>query len=87
MIHCRTYIFLVFSTVPTFFILLYSIGLKKCWAMKQSNGQTCRVCGCNWEHHMHVTYELKEVNKVTEDMDAKKRYEVTMNIAKKIPLF
>ena len=44
--------------------------------MAYSGGQSCRVCGCTWDHHMHVTYELNAVTKAGEDENAKKRYKV-----------
>ncbi len=50
--------------------------MKNCWAMSRDGGESCQVCGCSWELHMHVTYELVPVTKQGEDEGAKKRYKV-----------
>jgi len=44
--------------------------------MGQSGGQTCSVCGCVWNKHMHVTYEMIPVDKPGEDEATKQRYKV-----------
>ncbi|KAG0358975.1 hypothetical protein BGZ54_010197 [Gamsiella multidivaricata] len=46
-------------------------GLRKCWAMK--GGETCRVCGCRWEKHMHVKIDYTEVKKQKTDTAVEKQ--------------
>jgi GTPase SAR1 family protein len=36
-----------------------NVALQGCSAMNSNN--YCRVCGCSWDKHMHVTYELSPV--------------------------
>jgi len=50
------------------------IAIKNCSAMRASGGQTCRVCGCVWNVHMHVTYDMVPVQKAGVDEATKKRY-------------
>ncbi|KAF9364039.1 hypothetical protein BGX34_002642, partial [Mortierella sp. NVP85] len=40
-------------------------GLRGCWAM--NGGESCRVCGCRWEKHMHVKIDYTEVKKQKTD--------------------
>ncbi|XP_055341675.1 uncharacterized protein LOC129590459 [Paramacrobiotus metropolitanus] len=35
-------------------------GLKQCDAMMPS-GEKCNHCACSWEKHMHISYEMREV--------------------------
>ncbi len=58
----------------SYFVIL--LDLKSCAAMQRSGGEKCEVCGCKWNTHMHVTYEMIAVTKSGEDQDAKKRYQV-----------
>ncbi len=44
--------------------------------MSPSGGQSCHVCGCSWNVHMHVTYDMTSVFKPGEDEAARKRYQV-----------
>ncbi len=62
--------------LPRYTVHYNVLDLKDCAAMADSGGETCQVCGCEWNTHMHVTYELITVTKSDEDQDAKKRYQV-----------
>jgi hypothetical protein len=55
--------------------------LKSCWAMSPSGGQSCRICQCGWEVHMHVTYDLVPVTKSGEDVIAMAKFENITDVA------
>lgn len=55
--HCHEHCYL--SGVQT--ELTNNSALQNCSAMNENNN--CRVCGCSWRSHMHITYELYEVEK------------------------
>ncbi|TAE56096.1 MAG: hypothetical protein EAZ87_19030 [Nostocales cyanobacterium] len=38
-----------------------NVALQSCAAIKNNN--YCRVCGCSWTKHMHITYETTQVSK------------------------
>ncbi|KAF9273761.1 hypothetical protein BGZ74_004652, partial [Mortierella antarctica] len=46
-------------------------GLRGCTAM--NGGETCTVCGCGWEKHMHVTIDYNEVKKQKTDTAVEKQ--------------
>ncbi|XP_055341853.1 uncharacterized protein LOC129590576 [Paramacrobiotus metropolitanus] len=46
--------------------------LQKCSAMQRSGGVSCEHCGCIWEKHMHITYEVHEVEKRTVDENVRR---------------
>ncbi|KAF9106899.1 hypothetical protein BGX27_008946 [Mortierella sp. AM989] len=46
-------------------------GLRGCAAM--NGGETCTVCGCGWEKHMHVTIDYNEVKKQKTDTAVEKQ--------------
>ncbi|KAF9285497.1 hypothetical protein BGZ68_003808 [Mortierella alpina] len=46
-------------------------GLRSCVAM--SGGETCTVCGCRWEKHMHVKIDYNEVKKQKTDTAVEKQ--------------
>ncbi|KAF9342361.1 hypothetical protein BGX34_008288, partial [Mortierella sp. NVP85] len=50
--------------------VLNHAGLRSCWAM---NGETCRICGCRWEKHMHVKIDYNEVKKQRTDTAVEKQ--------------
>lgn len=39
-------------------------GLKYCWAMRNGRSDTCQVCKCGWDFHLHVKY-LQELREIT----------------------
>ncbi|CAG8746627.1 15725_t:CDS:1, partial [Funneliformis caledonium] len=41
-------------------------ALKGCTAMKN---EICKICGCKWDKHMHITYENKNVIKHIVDLN------------------
>ncbi|KAK3805769.1 MAG: hypothetical protein J3Q66DRAFT_422480 [Benniella sp.] len=51
--------------------VLNHAGLRGCWAM--NGGETCRVCGCRWEKHMHVKIDYNEVKKQKTDTAVEKQ--------------
>ncbi|RIA81662.1 hypothetical protein C1645_789946 [Glomus cerebriforme] len=53
--HCCQHCFLRFSKSN----VINNKALRFCSAIKLSG--TCKVCGCHWNKHMHVTYENKYV--------------------------
>ncbi|KAG0228895.1 hypothetical protein BGW41_003241 [Actinomortierella wolfii] len=57
------------------------VALASCYAM--SNG-ICRVCGCPWQKHMHVTTVYVQVKKTREDTAVKKELEEMNTKTKKM---
>ncbi|KAF9580895.1 hypothetical protein BGW38_002277, partial [Lunasporangiospora selenospora] len=47
-------------------------GLRECGAM---DGGNCRICGCRWEKHMHITVDYTEVKKQKVDTEVEKQLE------------
>ncbi|KAF9161998.1 hypothetical protein BGX20_001888 [Mortierella sp. AD010] len=45
-------------------------GLRGCSAM---DGETCQICGCRWEKHMHVKIDYSEVKKQKTDTAVEKQ--------------
>lgn len=54
--HCHEHCYL---SVPT--RTYPQPGLQQCSAMNKST-MNCRICGCSWSSHLHITYKLKRVN-------------------------
>ncbi|XP_055354534.1 uncharacterized protein LOC129600147 [Paramacrobiotus metropolitanus] len=46
--------------------------LQKCYAMQLDNGMSCRVCGCRWDDHLHITYKQIEKTKKIKDTNVEK---------------
>ena len=70
-IHCHTHCYLQGVQADS----INNPDLKNCLAMQRSGGHSCSVCGCDWNTHMHVTYEMITVTKDGEDANAKKRFQ------------
>ncbi|RIA81664.1 hypothetical protein C1645_547454 [Glomus cerebriforme] len=69
--HCHAHCYLSNVVCDT----INNAALKRCQAMN-SNG-TCNNCGCQWDKHMHITYENKQVIKRIIDQN------VVLQISKK----
>ncbi|KAF9579761.1 hypothetical protein BGW38_003856, partial [Lunasporangiospora selenospora] len=54
-------------------------GLRGCWAM--NGGETCRVCGCPWQTHMHVKIDYTEVKKQRIDAMVEKEWKEKLSQA------
>lgn len=53
-------------------------GLQKCSAMKRLlvfSSEVCKVCGCNWQEHLHINFDQKKVVVQVEDPVVKKAIE------------
>jgi len=50
-----------------------NVALQNCSAMNSSN--YCKVCGCSWTTHMHITYETYPVQKKIIDKSIKTQIE------------
>ncbi|RGB22399.1 hypothetical protein C1646_776149 [Rhizophagus diaphanus] len=58
--HCCSHCFLRFSK----YNIINNKVLMFCSAIKLKDGK-CKVCGCHWDKHMHITYENKYIfNKI-----------------------
>ncbi|KAF9961419.1 hypothetical protein BGZ72_003676 [Mortierella alpina] len=65
--HCHTNCYLTNIAIN----VINHAGLRDCDAMR--GAETCRVCGCRWEKHMHVKIDYNEVKKQKTDTAVEKQ--------------
>ncbi|RIA85229.1 hypothetical protein C1645_782329, partial [Glomus cerebriforme] len=71
--HCCPHCFLRFSKSN----VVNNKTLRFCSAIKFSGN--CKVCGCHWKKHMHITYENKHVSHIIKDENVESQISENMS--------